>query len=432
MRRIRDRGENETEENARQAWYSYSNHKGKRSDIQRFEKKLDRKLDEIAGEIAQETFKPCPYTPKDIFTYKHRQLAKTSVHDHALETAAIFPYQQQIYDKISWRSPAVRPGLGTHAFMRMLRNDLFRSMQKECMYNVTLDAHHYFPLMCHDILSSQLDRFVKPGKLRRHLQKVVDSYPQGVPLGIKTAQLFGMIYLSKFDREAEKFFGIAEDSEKLAYWKSRYIDMVTATAITPDDYRLLAMGSAYLGMRFERFAREGLRHYYRFVDNIVIMHEDRCFLHIANEVTVMILARDYRVTVNKEWNVRPTWTGIRICGYVFYHEKVMLGRRNKKGLCRAAHKLKKKGTEEEKMRIKLSSRIGFAIHADSTNLLKTIGMEKTLGKIIRKRRITPPFAGMTPEQKVKFSSICAFIVNDGKNPPPENPIRGLRNQGFED
>ena len=32
-------------------------------------------------------------------------------------------------------------------------------------------------------------------------------------------------------------------------------------------------------------------------------------------------------------------------------------------------------------------------------------MEKSLGKIIKKRRVRPPFQGMSPEQKVPFSSV---------------------------
>ena len=68
-----------------------------------------------------------------------------------------------------------------------------------------MDIHHYFPLMDHAILKRQILRKVKPGKLQRLLFKVVDSYLQGAPLGIKVSQIFGMLYLADFDRLAMRF-----------------------------------------------------------------------------------------------------------------------------------------------------------------------------------------------------------------------------------
>ena len=37
-------------------------------------------------------------------------------------------------------------------------------------------------------------------------------------------------------------------------------------------------------------------------------------------------------------------------------------------------------------------------------------MENSLGKIIRRRRIRPPFEGMRPEQKEAFSRICSMLA----------------------
>lgn len=35
-------------------------------------------------------------------------------------------------------------------------------------------------------------------------------------------------------------------------------------------------------------------------------------------------------------------------------------------------------------------------------------MEKTLGKIIRRRRVQSPFEGLSADDKVKFSTICNY------------------------
>lgn len=406
MRRIRDRAENESVENARQAYDNFSEHKHNRDYVKDYETRLQMNLEEAVALIVDESWKPEGYREKFIFTKKFRKLAKAPIRDHVVESATILPYEKQIYDYSTWRAPAVKPGLGTHGLFRILRNELWKYPQEEMMYYVHMDVHHYFPLMDHAILKEKLQRLIKPGKLLRFCFKVVDSYQQGVPLGIKVAQLFGQIYLADFDRLAMRFFDIGKDPEKLAYWTRRYIEGCIVTARSPDEYRELCRGPSYLAWKFRRYVEEGLPFYLRFVDNILIRHRDKTVLHIATELAIMHLSRDWHCTVNSDYNVRPTWTGIRIVGYVFYHDSVLAGKLNKKNLARKIARLRKKGCSEEQIRIKLSSRFGYIKHANCIHLLKKLGMEKSLGKIIKSRRVKAPFPDMNGSQKVKFSSIC--------------------------
>ncbi len=405
MRRIRYNRENETLQNVREAFESYSDQKHNRWNVRRYEENLTEHNEKILQEIIDDSFVPSGYTEKWIFDKKPRKLAKAPVHDHHAEAAHMRPYEQQVYDYISWRAPAVRPGLGTHAFMRFLRNDLYHSSQKEVYYSLTLDIHHYFPLMDHEVLKEKIANKFKKGKLRNFLFRMVDSYPQGAPLGIKLAQLFGMLYLAEFDRMAERFFDIPKNPEKMAYWTSRYITEWILTAKSPDEQHVLSRGSVFLAAQFEQYATNGLTHYFRFVDNIIILHGDKVFLRIVRELVIMYLSRDYRATVNNDYNVRPVWMGIRLCGYTFYHEHLEISKRNKQELARKISRLAKLGFKEEAIRIRLASLLGYAKHADIINLLISLGMEKSLGKIIRNKRIKPPFAGMNPDQKVPFSTL---------------------------
>lgn len=410
MRRIHDNGKAETTANIRSAWDSFSSGKGKRDNIRKYEESLQANLERVRDELESESWMPSPYVSKEVFERKHRKLAKAPIHDHVLEAAAIKPYEAQLYDYIAWQCPAVRPNMGQKGLLRSMRNELFGNSQSECYYYLSMDAHHYFPLMDHDILKRQISRKVKPGRLQRVLYKVVDSYLQGAPLGIKVSQIFGMLYLSDFDRKAMRFFDIADDPEKLAFWTSKYIESRIVTAKTPEDYEDLCRGPQFLAEKFHKMAKDGIKHYHRFVDNIIVLHGDKAFLGIFKILAIMILARDYHVIINKDYNIRPTYMGIRIIGYVFYHDRDLLGKRNKQDLCRHVHKLIKKGKTEEQIRVAQSSRFGYAKHVNSIHLFKTIGMEKTLGKIIKNHRVKAPFDGMEARQKVKFSSICKTIT----------------------
>ena len=407
MKRIKDHGENETMDNARAAFESYSYQKHKRDYVIKYENKLDDNLKAAVNGIRNETWKPKGYRRKTIFEKKTRVLAKAPIEDHVTEAAAIRPYEKALYDYSTYLAPAVKPGLGTHAFMRMMRNELFKEEQEDNMYYVPLDAHHYFPLMDHFILKREIENKIKPGKLRRLLFKIIDSYSQGAPLGIKVSQIFGQLYLARFDRLAMNFFNIGEEPDKLNYWSRRYVEgrIVTAKA---EDYKELCRGPAYLAMKFRLYVAEGIPKYMRFVDNIIFRHQDKTCLHIITELAVMTLARDWHIIVNDDYNVRPTWTGIRVCGYVFYHDRVLVAKANKQRLARKVHKLKKAGMTEEQIRLATASQFGYVKHVNSIHLIKSIGMEKTLGKIIRRRRVQSPFEGLSADDKVRFSTICNY------------------------
>lgn len=415
MRRIHDLGNDATPENVKAAWDSFSDQKLKRSNISRYERNLEQNLDRVLKSLTDEEWKPSPYKEKEVMERKKRKLAKAPIDDHVLEAAAIRPYETSLYDYIAWQCPAVRPNMGQKALLQSLRNELFNNSQEECMYFLSMDAHHYFPLMDHDILKRQISRKIKPGRLQRILYKVVDSYLQGVPLGIKVSQIFGQLYLADFDRLAMRFFDLGKDADKLAFWTRKYVEARIVNASTPDDYKELCLGPAYLAEKFHKYVDAGLTHYTRFVDNIIIRHADKAVLGIVKVLSIMILARDYHVIINKDYNVRPTWTGIRIIGYVFYHDRVLLGKRNKQDLCRHVHELRKRGLTEEQIRVRQASRFGYAKHANCIHLFKTIGMENSLDKIIKNRRVKPPFEGMKGGQKVTFLTICRLLRDAGSN-----------------
>ena len=413
MRRIRDKKEIESMNNARKAYDNYSDQKHSRDYVMAFDDDLEHNLKKIVQQIVDESWQPQGYTEKVIFERKRRKLAKAPIEDHVLESATILPYEKAIYDYSSWRAPAVKPGMGTHGLMRFLRNELYRTENDSPTFYVAIDAHHYFPMMDHAILKDALARMVKPGKLLNFFYKVVDSYTQGAPLGIKVAQLFGQIYLARFDRLAMRFFDIGEDPDKLAYWTGRYVNDRKATARSEEERREVAKGDDYLARRFRLYVAEGVPLYFRFVDNMLFRHVDKTVLHIILELAIMHLARDWHVTVNKDYNVRPTRDGIRLCGYVFYPDHLAVSKRNKQELARRVFHLRKLGFEDEQIRVKLASRFGFVKHANSIHLFKTLGMEKSLGKIIKNRRVRPPFQGMTGSQKVKFSTIVNLSENGG-------------------
>lgn len=400
----------ETEENFELAWAGYSEDKHSRAPVRKFETQLSQNLSILLDAYRRETWQTSPYKSEIKHERKTRIISKLPIKDHVMQWAACLHVEPLLCDTFIRRSCSCVKNRGTHDFVNLLRKDM--NDVEGTFYYVQLDAYHFFHHIRHDLMKQKIRRKIKDAKLLRFLDEFIDSFHQGLPLGVKISQILANFFLADFDRLVIAMFGIEKDRDKMAYWCNRYIADCFVTCRTPEQAAELAKGVEYLKSKFERFVKEGVRHYSRFADNIIIQHSDKTFLHIVAELAIMVLARDYYIDVNKDWNVRPVHSGgIDVCGYVSYHDHRRLRKRNKVALCRDVAKWRKKGLSPEEIRQKCASRIGFATHADCRNLLNKldINMGKRLGTVIKENRRRRPFEDMTSDQKRPFSDL---VCND--------------------
>ena len=115
------------------------------------------------------------------------------------------------------------------------------------------------------------------------------------------------------------------------------------------------------------------------MDNIFIMHEDKVFLRLMAELAVMHLARDWKLSINKSWNIHRTCDGIDFCGQKIFADHALLRKRTKQ--------------------------------ADTKNLLNKIGMKK-YGQIVKARKGEVPFEGMSMAQKKHPGDILCHNIED--------------------
>lgn len=396
----------ETKRNFELAFDGFSEHKKARITVRKFEENLDGNLAALLEAYLTENWRTSPYTDKRIFDRKNRIVSKLPIQDHVIQWASCLHVEPLLCNSFIRKSCSCVKGRGTHDFVDLLRKDL-NSSYEDTYYFVQLDVHHFFPNINHELMKKSLRVKIKDAKLLRFLDEFIDSYPSGLPLGVKISQILANYFLASFDRLAIRIFDILDDPDKYAYWCGRYVSHHIHIA-GRDNEAELCKGASYLKSKFRKYVKQGLKHYFRFADNIVILHRDKAFLHLVTEMAIMILARDYLLPVNRSWNVRPVHAGgIDVCGYVSFHDHRLLRKRNKRDLCRQVARLRKKGFSPEEIRLRCASRIGFALHANSRNLLRklNINMEKRLGAVIKNRKVQIPFKGMRFDQKKAFADL---------------------------
>lgn len=178
------------------------------------------------------------------------------------------------------------------------RRGIHQALQKICravnndtdgtMYCLKLDVNKYYPSVNHKILKSILRRIFKDKDLLWLLDEIIDSTEgdTGIPIGNYMSQWFGNIYLARFD-----------------HWVKEAI---------------------------------GIKYYYRYMDDIVILHNSKEFLHNLLISINDYFAKELSLRVKDNWQVFPTavrgidYLGYRIFpGYCLLRKSTLKNMKNK-------------------------------------------------------------------------------------------------------
>lgn len=184
-------------------------------------------------------------------------------------------------------------------------------------YCMKLDIRKFYPTVDHDVLKQLLRRKFKDTDLLWLLDAIIDS-ADGLPIGNYLSQYFANFYLTYFD-----------------HWIKEV---------------------------------KGVRYYFRYADDIVILGADKPYLHgLLAEIREYLIS-ELKLIVKDNYQVFPVAArGIDFVGYVFYHTHVMLRKSIKKN---CARKLKKKMNPTT-----IASYKGWLKHCNSKHLSKKLFRE---------------------------------------------------------
>lgn len=134
--------------------------------------------------------------------------------------------------------------------------------------------------MCY---THSLKKVFKDKKLLRLLHHVVYSTPKGFPIGNYISQFAANLNLTWFDR-----------------WIKQVLK---------------------------------IKYYYRYCDDIVILHPDKDYLRYCLQEIEKYLADNLKLKVKRNWQIFPVEArGIDFIGYVFYHDRTLLRKDTKRSL----------------------------------------------------------------------------------------------------
>lgn len=190
-----------------------------------------------------------------------------------------------------------------------------RSYRHRKVYVLKMDIAKCYPSIDNDIMAQTYRRYCKDEKMLALLD-LINYNGKGLPIGNYLSQLWVNIYLNPLDR----------------------------------------------------FIKETLKatHYFRYMDDIVLMCEDKSLLQQWQWRIMNFLWYELRLESNRKRQIFPlgnnrTERGLDFGGYVFYHDFTLVRKRIKKSFARKRHKEKS-----------VPSYIGIVQHCDGKNLTDKI------------------------------------------------------------
>ncbi|KAA6316137.1 hypothetical protein EZS27_033510, partial [termite gut metagenome] len=222
-------------------------------------------------------------------------------------------------------------GRGIHGLLHKLSENL-RIDSVGTTYCLKIDVKKFYPSIDHAILKRIVRKKIKDAELLALLDEIIDSVPdeKGIPIGNFLSQFFANLYLTELDHHLKEECHV--------------------------------------------------KYYYRYADDMVILHSSKEFLHGLLVYLNHYLNVERELTLKSNYQIFPVDArGIDFVGYIFYHTHILARKKNKQGLIRKVLALRKQGRSEEEIRLQTANRVGFMIHCNSRHLLKTLnitGMKK--------------------------------------------------------
>lgn len=282
-----------------------------------------KNLKKLHEDLTNQTFKTSEYSIFTIYEPKEREIYRLPYYPDRILHHAIMNVLEPIWTSIFTADTySCLKGRGIHAAAARVKRAL-RDDPKGTVYCLKLDIRKFYPSIDHDILKAILRRKLKDVRLLTLLDSIIDT-ATGVPIGNYLSQFFANLYLAYLD-----------------HWIKE---------------------------------EKGCRYYFRYADDIVILHESKEFLHGLYREIAAYLADNLKLEVKGNWQVFPVAArGIDFVGYVFRHTHTRMRKGIKKNFCRRVAKLNKRPKITEKSYKRgICSWWGWAKHCDSRNLIKTL------------------------------------------------------------
>ena len=277
------------------------------------DKNRDANIQKLHEMLTGKTYKTSEYTTFPIYEPKERIIFRLPYFPDRITHHAVMNILEPLFVSVFTADTySCIKGRGIHAAAYAVR----RALQDipGTQFCLKLDIRKFYPSVDHDMLKQLLRKKIKDQDLLWLLDGIIDS-ADGLPIGNYLSQYFANFYLAYFD-----------------HWMK-------------ETHRV--------------------RYYFRYADDLVILSDDKPYLHQLLSDIRNYLQDNLKLTVKSNYQVFPVEArGIDFVGYVFFHTHTRLRKTIKQNFARMIAKKRNAAS--------IAAYNGWAAHCNSKNLMKKL------------------------------------------------------------
>jgi retron-type reverse transcriptase len=309
-------------ENLRLADYKARQGKKRSRGVRLFDRDPEGNLQRLRDAMLAGDYHTSKYTFFKVHDPKERTIARLPYYPDRIVHHAIMNILEPIFTRMYTADTyACIKGRGGH----LARHNIMKAMRRDpkgTKYCLKIDIRKYYPSVDRETLKGILRRKFKDVRLLALLDEIIDSAP-GLPIGNYLSQTLANVYLAYFDH----------------YVKEQL----------------------------------GARYYFRYVDDIVVLSDDKEKLRSIFSAMRTYLGGRLHLEIKPNWQIFPVEArGLDFLGYVFRHGYVLLRKRIKRNIFRALAHLRKVCKTTKEIRLAVGSYIGWLKYTNSRNLTNTL------------------------------------------------------------
>lgn len=327
-------------------WAEKTAARGKRGrpDVATFEYHLEDELIELRDALREKTYRPGPYRRYTIREPKERVISAAPYRDRVAHHAlcqVIEPYFERRFIGDSYAS---RLGKGTHKAL-----DRCASLARHYPYVLRCDIVQFFPSIDHAILRRELGRVIGDQDVLWLCDRILAGGANET-----SDQYAPVLYVGDDDDFTQRPRGLPIGNQTSQFWANVYLNAL------------------------DQFVKRDLRceGYIRYVDDFVLLAEDKATLHHWKRAVIAFLAT-LRLSLHEaESGVFPVATGIPFLGFRVYPDHRRLRRRNGMAFARRYRRLRAAYTAGqisfERLTASVRGWVAHAAHGDTYGLRRAL------------------------------------------------------------
>lgn len=225
----------------------------------------------LIEDIRNGKYKISPYQKFIIHEPKEREIVATRIRDRQVQMAlCLGGLYEDITEHFIYDNCACQKGKGTDFAFKRIKVHLSRYYRKYGRdgWILKLDVKHFFPSTRHDVAKNAVNKYVSDERVRQMVFDVIDSFDGevGIGLGSQISQLVELAVLNDLDH----------------YIKERL----------------------------------RIKHYVRYMDDLIIIHEDKEYLKFCREKIREELAK-LHLELNRKTTIYPLSQGVKFLQWRF-------------------------------------------------------------------------------------------------------------------